>query len=275
MYSLKKPALRTDPKKGWPFYAMQMTGSYIMKDFFLISNYRKCISHSSNYYNIQSNLIQLTEKKIGKELPHKDTILANAKELSNWTMEMESEGYHELYLHSFIGIWSSFEAGLENCFSDFIENNRSTAEVILSKFKKTSYKIEEWPWTTPICFDMASKLDLRAKQLAENAGPDYFLRLKTIFDWLSIKIDMEDIHIDNLSEANRMRNIILHRNGEIDSKDASDFPSLSKWEGTVMPFSQEIFKNYYNAIIHTLVAINTGTIERVKREKLIDGFSDS
>lgn len=121
---------------------------------------------------------------------------------------------------------------------------------------------------------MASKLDLRAKQLMDGAGNDYFLRLKTIFKWLHIEIHIEDTDIYNLSETNRMRNIILHRNGEIDSKDASDFPTLSKWEGKVMPFSEDTFKNYYNALIKTLVAINNGTIERVKREKLIDGFSN-
>lgn len=142
MYSLKKPILGTDPNKGWPFYAMHMTGSYIVKDFFLISNYRKCIRHSSNYYDIQNALIRMVEKE---EVPHKEMILADAKELSNWTKEMEEDGYHELYLHSFIGIWSSFETRLENCFSDFIENSRSSAEVILSKFTRPKYKIEEWP----------------------------------------------------------------------------------------------------------------------------------
>lgn len=275
MYSLQKPKLGTDPKKGWPFYAMHMTGSYIIKDFFLISNYRRCINYSSNYYDSQSNLIKFMEKDKGKEVPAKEMILANAKELSNWTKEMKEEGYHELYLHSFIGIWSSFEAGLENCFSDFIENNRSTAEVVLSQFKSKKYEIAEWPWTKGVCSEIASKLDLRAKQLTKNAGIDYFERLKTIFKWLNIEIDMDDSHINYLAEANRMRNIILHRNGEIDSKDALDFPSLSEWEGRVMPFSETIFKNYYNAIIKTLVAINSGTIERVKQEKLIDGFSDS
>ncbi|UFH60473.1 hypothetical protein [Sulfurovum mangrovi] len=274
MYSLKKPKLGTDPKKGWPFYAMQMTSSFIIKDFFLISNYRKCIRHSSNYYDIQNNLIHLMENKTGEVVPQKDMILANAKELSNWTKKMESEGFHELYLHSFIGIWSSFEAGLENCFSDFIENDRTSAEVILTKFKKTPYSIEEWPWTKSICFELASKLELKAKQLTENTGIDYFLRLKTIFAWFGVQIDIEEIHINNLAEANRVRNIILHRNGEIDSKDASDFPSLSEWEGEVMPFTEKIFKNYYDAIIKTLFAINKGTIEKVKREKLIDGFAD-
>lgn len=273
MYTLKKPTLGTDPKKGWPFYALHMTGSYIIKDFFLISNYRQCIRHTSNYYEIQNALIHMVEKKEKKEVPHKEKILADAKELSNWTKEMEEDGYHELYLHSFIGIWSSFEAGLENCFSDFIENNQTSAKVILSKFKKQPYQIQEWPWSKTICSEMASKLDLKAKQLMDGSGNDFFLRLKTIFEWFDIEIQLEDTDMYHLSEANRMRNIILHRNGEIDSKDASDFPSLSKWEGTVMPFSETIFKNYYNAIIKTLVSINNGTIERVKREKLIDGFS--
>jgi len=128
MYSLKKPKLGTDPKKGWPVYALQMTSSYIIKDFFLISNYRRCISYSSNYYDTQSNLINFIEKSKGKEVPAKKMMLANAKELTDWTEEMKNQDYHELYVHSFIGIWSSFEAGLENLFSDYIENDFSVAE---------------------------------------------------------------------------------------------------------------------------------------------------
>ncbi len=273
MYSTKIPKLGTDPKNGWPFYAMQITGSYIIKDFFLISNYQRCIEHSSNYYEYNLKLMEFAENVQKEKVSHKEMILANAQELSNWTKEMKSEGYHELYLHSFIGIWSSFEAGLENCFSDFIENNYNSAATIVSQFKFGKYNLDEWPWNKNICFDIASKLDLRAKQVIDNGGIDYFERLKTIFSWLDIKIEINEIHKYNLNEANRVRNIILHRNGQIDSKDVIDFPSLKEWENNVMPLTEERFKSYYDAIIQTLVAINTGTIEKVKREDLISGFT--
>lgn len=273
MYSIKTPKLVTDQKKGWPFYAMQMTGYYIIKDFFLISNYRRCIEYSSNYYEHNLKFMEFIESTKKEKVPHKDIILANAKELSNWTEEMKSEDYHELYLHSFIGIWSSFEAGLENCFSDFIENDYNSAKTIVSQFTYGKYNLDEWPWNKNICFDIASKLELRAKQVIDNSGIDYFERLKTIFSWLNIKIEIDTIYKYNLNEANRVRNIILHRNGQIDSKDAIDFPSLKEWENNVMPFTEERFKKYYNAIIQTLVSINTGTIEKVKEEDLISGFT--
>ena len=254
MYSLKKTKLGTDPKKGWPVYAMQMTSSYIIKDFFLISNYKRCISYSSSYYETQSSLIDFLEKSKGEELPSKAMILANAKELSNWTEEMKNEEYHELYVHSFIGIWSSFEAGLETIFSDYIENDFFVSETILSKFKTTQHKIEEWPWTKDICNMLASKLEAKAKNSMKDRGHNrnYYERLVMIFEWLNIEFSLEDSDIYYLSEANRIRNIILHSNGLVSSKDVLDFPSLMEWENKAIPFTEIIYKNYYNAIINTL-----------------------
>jgi len=52
-----------------------------------------------------------------------------------------------------------------------------------------------------------------------------------------------------------MRNIILHRNGELDTQDIIDFPNLSEWEGETVPFSKIRFENYYHAIINILVSI--------------------
>jgi len=272
MTSLNKPKLGTDPKKGWPFYAMHLTSSYILKDFFLIGNYKTCISHSKNYYETTVNNINFFEKVKKEKIPYKDFILADAKEISSWIEEMEQKEYHDLYVHSFIGIWSSLEAGLENCFADFIENDKFSAENLSLKFKSGKYPIEEWPWSREICMNMSSKLDLRAKQLTENGGIDFFKRLKTIFSWLNININIKESDEYYISEANRMRNIILHRNGIIDAQDVLDFPLLKEWENRVMPFNEKIFKNYYDAIIQMLISINNGTATRVEKENLIEEF---
>lgn len=143
MYSYKKIKTTEQSEKGWYLRAIYLASGYIVKDFFLISNYRTCIQYSSDYYKSQNNIIDYLENEKGEEVSYKESLLASAKELSEWTEEMKNEEYHELYLHSFIGIWSSFEAGIENCFSDYIENDSSVAANILSKFKKQQYKIEE------------------------------------------------------------------------------------------------------------------------------------
>lgn len=277
MYSLNNPDISDEAKERWPFYSMQRTGSYIIKDFFLIQNYRTCIRNSKNHYDQTSKNIEIIKHLGHPKLSDTatDMILAQAKELSAWTIEMENEGYHELYLHSFIGIWSSLEAGLENCFADFLENNYSTASNVVSQFKAGKFNLESWPWPKNECLDLASKLELRVKQINRDSGIDYFERLKIIFSWLDVEINVEDSHRYYLNEANRMRNIILHRNGNIDAKDVIDFPDLIQWEDSVMPFTEERFKKYYNAIIQTLLAIHYGTIEKVKREDLIPNFFTS
>lgn len=140
----------------------------------------------------------------------------------------------------------------------------------MSKFKRHQCKIEEWPWTKETCTTLASKLEAQSKRLTEDSCPNrnYYERLKTILKWLHIEFNLEKADIYYLTEANRMRNIILHRNGEISSKDILDFPSLSEWENETMPFTDKIFKNYYNSIINTLRAIIIEAGKRFDKGKI-------
>lgn len=176
---------------------------------------------------------------------------------------MKQESYHDLYVHSFIGMWSAFETGIENIVADFIYNDRSVAITVSELFKAGRYEAENWPWSKSTCLEIAQKLEPKAKRETDNGGIDIFARLKTMFGWLNIHIKLDNDHQAALAEANRMRNILLHRNGEISKKDALDFPILSEWEGSVMPLNKEIFNRYYNGMSHSFIALLDGIQTKV------------
>lgn len=261
MTSLVKPKLGTPQKDGWKFYSLHLASSYILNEFFLVSNYKRCIRHSFNYENQTKQNLEILEKEHGLH-KYKQQIIAGAKELSDWARKMEREEYHELYIHSFVGMWSSFEAGIVNIITDFIKNDSSVAECLANKFKPGRFEIKEWPWSHDVALSLAQRIESKAKDSTENGGVDFFARLQTLFSWLDIKIEISEENKLYLSEANRIRNILLHRYGEVSDKDAIDFPTLKPWVGAVMPLTSDKFTNYYNGISSTLVSIMNGIVGR-------------
>ncbi|WDE02077.1 hypothetical protein [Thalassomonas actiniarum] len=263
MTSLRKPQLGTDPNKGWKFYSLHLASTYIVNEFFLVSNYKECINHSLNFGAHKKRDLEILEK-INGPYKYKKQIIAGAEELSAWAKKMDEEEYHELYIHSFIGMWSSFEAGIVNILTDFIKNDNEVANELSKKFKAGRFDIEKWPWEHEVCLSLAQRVESKAKSATENGGIDFFARLQTTFSWINININITEENKLYLSEANRVRNILLHRYGEVSEKDARDFPVLKPWVGTVMPLTKDRFTNYYNGITQTLIAVMKGIVNSSK-----------
>ena len=262
MATLKRPSLGTDQVSGWAYYALHEATSYILKEYFLVSNYKTCIKNSFKMHDETKRIVDAFDKA-GRSLPNKDYALNHSRELSDWCREMESEGYHELYVHSFVGMWSAFESGIENTFRDFLLNDREAANLVSTLFGEgNKYPIADWPWDREVCLEIAQKIEPKAKSKTANGGLEFFDRLSTAFSWLGISLSADSSVKAGLNEANRMRNILMHRYGEISQKDAEDFPTFGPWVGKVMPITRGDFDRYYHGISGILIAITNGTARK-------------
>lgn len=226
MTSLIAPTLGTSTT-AWQYYCLHLTSSYVLKEYFLAFNYQECIAAAE------------TRKS----------------EVGPWAVEMRQQGYHELFTHSFIGMWAAFEAGIEDTVAAFIQNSSGAAASVAAKFKKDRYRIETWPWPTETCAEIAQKLDGKAKEATENGGVDLWARLATLFSWLDVDVSTDASLSIWLAEASLMRNIIVHKYGKIDAGDVSAAPTLSPWVGQVMPLDRDTFSAYYTAISQFSVAL--------------------
>jgi hypothetical protein len=227
MTSLSPPKLGTDPIRGWAYYSVHLTGSYVLKEYFLAFNYCECLAAAE------------TRKS----------------EVGPWAVTMRCEGYHELFTHSFIGMWAAFEAGIEDTTAAFIKNSIQAATTASSRFRVNRYRISEWPWSDDICSEIAQKLDQKAKEATKDGGFDLYERYRTMFSWLEINMDENPELSLSLAEASLMRNIIVHRYGRIDEGDVKLLPKLAKWQGGVMPIDRATFSQYYNAIKDVILAL--------------------
>lgn len=252
MTSLSRPKLGTDPVKGWAFYQVHLASTYVLKEFFLTSNYKASISAAINESkNLERVLAEM--EKVGIPVPNREAILAHSNGVKEWALEMQSEKYHDMYTHALVSMWAAFEAGMENSAAAFIQNDRRAATEATDRMKKDRFPMASWPWPRESCLSIVQILDAKAKDATPNGGVDIFNRLKTLLSWLGVDLETEDWIAPDLAEASRLRNVILHRYGEINDKDAVEVPSLAPWVGQVMPITDEKFTAYYNAISRTLV----------------------
>jgi hypothetical protein len=256
MTSLKKTNVATDPETGWPFYALHIMGSNLVREYFLVSNYKRCIKHAANYRSVTERTIGIIEKTQGA-FPNKTQLLAGAKEITDWVAKMEEDNYHELYVNSFIGMWSSFEAGIENVIADFLANDRNVASRAFQSLKRPPLRMEDWPWGKEECLDATHVLERAANRSANAEWWDVYQRISKLFSLIGVSLCIEDQKQNDLAEANMVRNIILHRYGHLGAREVEAFPHLSQWAGRVVPFNEERFSRYYMAIVAVITGLLT------------------
>lgn len=259
MPTLTKPTLGTSKKDGWQFYSLHMTSSLILRDYFNVSNYRESVELTKL---CSTNLQRVLSENPDADISNRGHAIKKSQELNNWATEMQDQNYHELYVHAFISIWSSFEAGIENICADFLLNDKDSAETVASLFKPGKIGETQFPWKKETCLRIAGMLENKASNTSPAAKKDLVSRYKVLFDWFGVKIELDTIHSENLAEANNVRNILLHRYGQITEKDALQFPRLAQWQGEDMPFSRELFDRYHSSISKFLVVLMQGIVAR-------------
>jgi hypothetical protein len=223
MFSIKKPKLGTTMQDGWMFYHLQEMSSYILDEFFRVGIYKRL----------------LNDARMNR----------NGRDVHDFKKRMQSENYHSIYSHSFIGQWSAFESGIDNNISSILGNDIQAAKSALSNFKKINYSIDDWPWDSDARLHIAQMMGRLAKSKADNSI-SYSSILVKQYSFLGVVVELEYEKSLKLDEANRVRNILLHRSGEVMPKDARDFGSLKKYEGELFVMNDEVFVDYYYSIIH-------------------------
>lgn len=265
MTLLKKPKLGTDPT-AWRYYSVHMLATYVMKETMLVANYKRCIKLAFAHSEEVQKMLDIAEER-GIKSNRREQIIASAEGLTKWAKGLKNEGYHEVYVHSFISLWSSFEAGIENIVSDYLKNDKSSAIEIVKQLESKKFTMETWPWSTENCLWAASLAERQAISKTANGGYDLFKRLQTLFSWIGIDIEIDRQKGDALAEAKLIRDVLLHRNGEVGPKDASKCPALKSFVGTVVPIDEARFKRYASAVSITLVSILHGAASKEKQER--------
>lgn len=255
MPTLNKPTLGTPKNEGWPFYSLHMMNSLMMREYFNVSNYRESVQLTKMY---GSNLQRVLNDNEDTLVQDREKAIKKAQELCNWASEMEEQNYHELHVHAFISIWSSFEAGIENIVADFLHNDIAAAQSVEPLFKPGKIGETKFPWNKETCIRVAGMLENKAK----NGNNDLISRYKTLFNWLGVDFSLEAQYASDLAEANSVRNILLHRYGQIGEKDAINHPRLKEWQGSELPFTRELFDRYYDSISKFLVVLMKGIASR-------------
>lgn len=243
MAGLEKPRLGTDRVRGWMYYDCHMTASLVLKEFYDASNY---LSSIKRVEASAPEFIQ-TYAKLGLGV-------AREAELAQWSLKMNKEGYHELLSMAFVSMWSAFEAGIENLITTYIEKDKVLAEKLHSDFA-LKIQLSKWPWS----FDDRLGIFRKLEREAMKGSPMYQIRIIRILSYVDLELRESDAKIPaaiaDLNEAKEVRNIILHRYGEVGPRDVESCSALAPWLNKSVPFDTDRFRRYNEAMTVTLVAI--------------------
>ncbi len=176
-------------------------------------------------------------------------MIANLDDVSRWAQVERLDGYHTVNTHVFITLWAAQEAGMENIAAEIIRTNRDAAALAAGKFAPGRFSIADWPWHESTCIEIAQRLDGKAKDATPNGGVDVTARLKTLFSWFGLNLDVPDAESKTYNEASMVRNVVLHRYGTLGTKDVESFPALLEWCDKVLPMTTERLRSYHNAVV--------------------------
>jgi len=151
---------------------------------------------------------------------------------------------------------------MENIISTYLERDDEIAANIVELFKPKQVSAEPRPWGRSSSMAVVKKIERRAMNDVSVSSTDVSARYVKMFEWVGVTFEVAESDATVLAEANRVRNILLHRYGEIETSDVAGFPSLAEWEGKVMPMTQARFTRYFNSIKAFLMALSDGIYEK-------------
>lgn len=255
MSVLERPEIGTHAER-WQFYPVHLASSYILREYFLASYYCGAI-RAAEFEGERVKAMLAATDQLRLKVLNIESVAAHAEDLSRWAVQMRQQEYHEPQLHAFIGMFAAFEAGIDDMAASIIRNDRIAAQDASVRFKNGSvrYPIVEWPWSQEICIEVAGKLEKLA--IPKEDRDNIFRRIRVLFGWLGLDVKPSDPSIvEDLAEANYIRNVTLHRSGLIEAGSALRFPRLAYWVEQVPPMNRERFDRYYHALTGTLLSID-------------------
>jgi len=255
MPELKKRPLDTSREQGSVTWVIQKIGSSLVGELFNGGYYRDCLKMAEEMAAQHYHMLTAMDD-IRKSNPvDLKRIIANLEDVRRWAAEVRSEDYHTVNTHVFITLWAAQEAGIENVISAILRTSNFAAKIASEKFSKGKYPMTDWPWPESMFLEIAQKLDAKAKNVTDGGGVNIAGRTITLFSWFGLNIEIDERSARKYNEASRVRNVILHRYGQLTSYDAEDFPELTQWVGAVLPITVERMDSYYNAVIAMHIAI--------------------
>lgn len=263
MPELKKSTLGTSREQAPVKWVIQQIGLFLVGELFNGGYYRDCLRMAESMaskHRQSLTAIQAARKSKSVDI---ERIIAHCEDVSRWAGEVHSEDYHTVNTHVFITLWAAQEAGIENVISEILRTSNHAAKIASEKFQNGKYPLAGWPWSESMCLEVAQKLDTKAKNATDDGGINIAKRTITLFSWFGLNVQIDDKTARNYNEASRVRNVILHRYGQLTPRDAEDFPELAQWVGEVLPITTERMNKYYNAVkaMHLAIAKATWSSE--------------
>lgn len=243
---------RADAPVNWVIHKM---GSALVGEFFTSGYYRDCLTMAERMAPRHRPALKAIHESKPESTLDVEGLIANLEDVSRWARDERLDGYHTVNTHVFITLWAAQEAGMENVAAEIVRTNRDAASTASAKFAPGRFSMADWPWQESTCIEIAQRLDGKAKDATANGGIDLAARLKTLFSWFGLGLEVPEAEARTYNEASMVRNVILHRYGALGQKDVESFPALLEWRDKVLPMNTERLRAYHAAVVAVYMSL--------------------
>ena len=246
------------PTEHKVMHAVARTTSRLVGDLFVANYIIDCLKMVSGLGDIHKILLVDAGQKRGAPSQTIAQLVAQANDNIRWVSEMQNENYHRVSVLAFLSLWAAFESGNENIIATVIQTVHPAANSAAERFSKGKYDVSSWPWAEEKCFEIAQKLDQKAKSETHDGGWDIASRLTTLFGWLGAKLCISVDTAEKLNEASMVRNVLLHRYGRLSPRDIQRAPHLVVTDTNAVHITRARLGEYSQAVNETHVAVMRG-----------------
>lgn len=162
--------------------------------------------------------------------------------------------FSAVHRHSLIGLWCVVETAIEDSIILILEKSLQAEDML----RNAGYK----PKISPFKDLDQAKLrriytDLERQARDRGNVAEAWLSLLAALD---VKFSVSWEALASISEANEVRNCILHRGGEIDQRSASKVPALQPFVGQRIEIGEKQYLAYYHALGEFVTSMIDGVV---------------
>jgi hypothetical protein len=241
------------PNPGWIIEPVGRAVSFVGEETKTGGLLKRGLIHLEGGRQLFQNLLVIAQRSgIRTSLGDLKRLYDGSPYHEQWAKELRASDYRAMNSHALIAIWGALETCVEDTVIAICINYPQAAEIL----RETPLNLELPEFET---FEDVQRLYKKIERKLGASG-NVVERYASVLNFFSLTVPVSDANAVVLTEANAVRNCLLHRGGKADARTVREAPDLRLTEGSEIHVSSERYLAYHDAVGAWLVALSQSVV---------------